>query len=499
MSAKAKNLLKGSVLRTFYFFTSVLVGLFLMPFMIRYLGDEIYGLWMFIASMLGFYFLFDMGLNSAIQRYVSQAIGKEDYREANVIVNTSFVLFIIIGIFVLFFSFILACVLPLILKNITDVHLFWTVMIILGANLAVRLPMNVFSGILTANLRYDVQMGVDLFKLLMNATFIVLFLKLGYGVIAVALVFCFSDLIGHLLFYLLVKKLAPYIIINKRFFVKSRIRELFSYSWKTLGVQVADKLRFNIDNFVIVGFLGLNFVTVYAIAARLGRHFISLITSAIGILIPVFSQYEGDGDFHSIREKFILTTKISSYSAIFIGESIIIFGKAFIERWMGPQYLEAYPLLVVLIIPITIALMQNPSIQLLYGISKHHFYTVSNSIEGVANLVLSLILVQKFGLMGVVLGTAVPMIIIKLLIQPNYICKVIGLDIRMYYSILLIAICQSTIIIVTYAYICRNFITPSYLNLILMVLSELSIFLIVVYFIGFTNKERQYFKALFRI
>src|SRR3989338_1654259 len=124
MSSKAKTLLKGSVLRTFYFFASALVGLFLMPLMIHSLGDELYGMWMFAASLLGFYLLFDMGLSSATQRYVSQAIGRESHKEADVIANTSFVLFTVIGVFALLISFVLAYFLPLLLKNITHIHLF---------------------------------------------------------------------------------------------------------------------------------------------------------------------------------------------------------------------------------------------------------------------------------------------------------------------------------------------------------------------------------------
>ena len=496
MSSKAKTLLKGSVLRTFYFFASALVGLFLMPLMIHSLGDELYGMWMFAASLLGFYLLFDMGLSSATQRYVSQAIGRESHKEADVIANTSFVLFTVIGVFALLISFVLAYFLPLLLKNITHIHLFRIIMLILGANLAISIPMRVFSGILMSHLRFDIQTGIELFKLFVRAALVVLVLKLGYSVIAVALVFCSSDLLGYFLFYIFARKTAPYIRINMKSFDKTKIKTLYGYSWKTLVAQIADKLRFDVDNFVIVAFLGLNFVTVYAIAARLARHFIDLITSVVGILTPVFSQYEGKGDFQAIREKFILSTKISSYLAIFIGGSLIIFGKAFIQRWMGPQYLEAYPLLVVLTIPLTLALMQNPSIQLLYGVSKHNFFAVFNSVEGISNLIISLILVGKFGVMGVALGTAIPMIIIKLFIQPVYTCNAVKLSIAEYYYLLIGSAVKPTFVILTLAYISRNFIAPSYFSLVSVLLCQSAIFAIVIFFIGLTKKERDYFKAV---
>jgi O-antigen/teichoic acid export membrane protein len=373
------------------------------------------------------------------------------------------------------------------------------VIIILGTTLAVSIPMRVFIGILTSHLRYDIQTKIELSRLFLRSALVVLVLKLGHGIIAVALVSCFSELFGYFLFYQFARKTAPYISFSIKFIDRTKIKTLYSYSWKTLVSQVADKLRFDIDNFVIVGFLGLNFVTIYTIAARLMRHFIDLIGSIVGMLTPVFSQYEGRGDFHAIREKLLFTTKISSYLAIFIGGSLIIFGKAFIERWMGPQYLEAYPLLVVLTIPLTIALIQNPSVQLLYGISKHNFYAIFNSIEAVANLVLSLILVRKYGLMGVALGTAIPMMIIKLFVQPVYTCKVVGIRVTKYYLIILITMIKAATVISLFALLGNSFIIPSYPSLVFIFLCQLSIFSLVIFAIGFTHTERYYFKNLVRI
>ena len=60
----------------------------------------------------------------------------------------------------------------------------------------------------------------------------------------------------------------------------------------------------------------------------------------------------------------------------------------------------------------TTAFMQNPSINLLFGISKHHYYAIANTLEGVINLLLSLILVKYYGIYGVAFGTAIPMILL---------------------------------------------------------------------------------------
>ena len=173
--------------------------------------------------------------------------------------------------------------------------------------------------------------------------------------------------------------------------------------------------------------------------------------------MPLFSHYEAQNDYKSIREKFILITKISCILSICLGSIILLTGKVFIERWVGKQYSDAYTILVILLIPNIISSMQMPTNQLLQGISKHKFYAVSNLLEGIFNLILSIILAKKFGLIGVALGTAIPMIINKTIIQPLYTCSFIKLNYnRYYFSILL----RSSILFITSYIIFYFTLTP---------------------------------------
>lgn len=497
MPANAQILARGSLIRIGSFFINAVILFAMMPFVIRSLGDKMFGLWIFIGSFLDLYGLFDLGFGSAVERYVSRAIGVQDYREANVVINTSLFLFSIIGAITLLFALGTAFLLPLWVKNIMEAALFKQIALILGLSFAFSFPMKVFSGILTSNLRYDLVTSIAISKLLLKTILIIIFLKLGFGILALAFITLFTDLISYLASYIISLKIAGYIVIAKKFIELSRIKTLFQYGIYTFINQIADKLRFGIDNLIITVFLGFSFVTLFSIVSRLITYFIDLISRAINVLIPVFSQYESRGDYRSIREKFIFTTKISGYASILIGGILLIFGKMFIIRWMGQEYKGAYPLLVVLVIPVTIALMQCPSVEVVYGVSKHKFYTVSNTIEGLGNLILSVILVKRFGLMGVALGTAIPMLVIKLFVQPIYTCRIIKLSIPYYYARIIGNILLKSIIILSIFWlIIRNFIIPNYLKLSIQITACLIIFSIVIFLGGLKTAERQYVKRM---
>jgi len=497
MSAKAKILAKGSVLRMIEFFAIAFVTLAMTPFIIHSLGDAMFGLWTFIGSFLGYYGLMDFGLNSAIQRFLSRAIGSSNNGEANKIINTALALFTILGLLTLFFSFIVAFGLPLLIKNIIEVNLFRTIILILGMNFAIGFPLRVFSGILFANIRYDLSTAVELVKLAVRTLLIIIFLKNECGIISLAVITFVIDIIGYVSKYFIVRHLYQYLVFSRKLIDRSLVKPLFGYSVYTFISQIADQLRFNIDNLVITMFIGLSSVTLYSIASRLVGYFMQFMMSAIGMLAPLFSQYEASGNYDSIRDKFIFTTKISGYLSIMVGGTLIIFGKAFIQRWVGIEYTNAYPILLILVIPIILALMQSPSIQLLYGISKHRFFAISNSVEGVANLVLSLILVRKYGLIGVALGTAIPMVIIKLFVQPVYTCRVIKLSIKKYYlEVLGPAILNSGVILILLWFMVKNLITADYFKLSALISVVFVMFTLCVFFLGFKEFERNYFKKL---
>ena len=499
MSSKAIKLVKGSALRIIQFAFTVIISLIMMPFVIHSLGDKMYGMWILVGSFLGYYGLLNFGLSSAVQRYISKAIGEKNYDEINKIVNTSLLLFIILGLIALVISIITAVIVPILIKNITDVNMFRKIMLIVGVSFVIGFPMRVFLAIFEANLRYDICAAIELMKLFTRTALIILFLKMGYGIIALALITFSVSMFEYLSQYYLVKKLYSNIVYSRKYIEISKMKMLFEYSKYSFIAQLADILRFKVDNLVIVIFMGLSQITLYSIAARIIKYFMELIMASVGMLTPVFSQYDGMGDYGSIRDKFIFMTKISSYISIFIGGTLIIFGKAFIERWMGIDYLDGYPLLIVLVVPIMIALMQSPSIQLLYGISKHKFFAISNSIEGIANLIISLLLVRKYGLIGVALGTAIPMIFIKLFVQPIYTCKAIKLDLwKYYFGVMIPVILKSSFVIISFWYLFRVYIHPSYLSLLALIVCEVLCFTVIIYFIGFQINERNSFKSLIK-
>lgn len=491
----AKRLISGSVLRVTLLACNIGVSFFMMPFLIHVLGDRWYGFWTLIGTFMGFYGFLDLGLSSAVSRFISKAYGRNDYNEINSVINTSLVLFSFIGFVAFVISCLAAALCPYFIKDYNEAILFRKVILILGISLSIGFPIRAFSGILSAKIRYDLVTYVELFKLFVRSTLIVYFLKIGYGILSLALITFFVELASYVIFFFLVKREFRQLKFSLNLFKAKRIKTLFHYSSFTFIIQLADILRFKVDSFVIAGFLNLSLVTHYFVASRLLEYFLQFIVSSVGIMSPVFSQYEGRGDIESIRKIFLYVTKISVILAVFVGTSLIIYGSVFIEKWMGTGFNDSYNVVVILCIPMITALIQNPSIGLLYGISKHHYIAFANSCEGVINLILSLILLRYYGIYGVALGTAVPMLFFKLVVQPIYVCRVIKLSLYKYYfEALLIPGLKTLSPILLYYYLTKDFLSPNYVYIFSISLVQLIIFIPIAFFLIIDTETRRLIK-----
>lgn len=462
-----------------------------MPFIIHSLGDRMYGMWILVSSFLSFYWLFNIGLGPATQRYVSKALGHNNLEDANTYINTSFAVYALLGILVFAFTIIAAIGLPLFVTNNNEISLLRSIIIILGGNFALGMPMRVFTGVLSVHLRYDIISTIGIVKDVIRVCLILVLLKNGYGILSLAAIHVLTDIFEYVVGFIYAKMIANYFKIGFKQLDKKRLRELFSYSWIALGIQITDRLRFNIDSFIIAGYLGAEKVTIYTIAYRLIDYYRQSVSSALGMLMPIFSRMEAEGDIENVKEKFQFVTKISIYFSIYIAGSLIIFGEFLITAWVGPRFIFAYTLLLILVVPSTFNIMQNPSVDLMFGISKHRDYLTLTAVEAILNLTLSIILAPIYGLIGVAFGAAIPTIFTRLVLQPMYACKAIGLSLRAYYIDISVSVMKASVLVFLYYLLAINYLTTDLINLIFFAVILFSIFTLSLFYIGFDKKEKD--------
>ena len=412
---------------------NIVVGFLLTPFIISHLGKTGYGIWILIGSFIGYYGLLNLGVGSAIMRYVARYAGQGDEKSLNETASTAMAMFCCTGVLAIAASFFLAGPLARFFevepKHFDD---FRYVVWIIGLATGLSFPGNVFGAIVAAYERFVVVNFVRVATALVRAGLVVIFLLYGMDMPGVALAALGSQLFALIANFLLCRHFTPLVQVKLAFAKLRVLRKLIVYGGITTIIVVADIMRISLDRVVIGKMVGMAEVGIYGIAALIIQYMLHLVTTGMRVLTPRFAALDGAKEHTRLQSLFLRSLPVSALLAFGASMLTIIFGARFITWWVGEEFAGAIPVLWIIAAAYAFALSQNPSIGLMYALNKHRYYAVATMIEAIANVTLSILLVSRYGIIGVALGTAIPMLIIKVLVMPIYVSRVVGVSILSY-------------------------------------------------------------------
>jgi len=488
-----RTIVLGSALRVAGLVLNTASVFFVMPFVVHSLGDRLYGYWALVGALVGYYELLDLGIVSAVQFQVAAALGKNDLKLASRSISTAFIAFSSLGCVAFFITIILATLTQFVFHTADDIWLFRKVLLILGIGFAIGFPSRVFLAAISAHLRWDLLAAVDISILILRTFLIVIGIKFGGGLILLASVAVFTGFLSTAAQILILYRIHDGLQISLKLGSRALLRELIQYGGWASVIKIADQLRFYVDGWVVGAFVGVAAVTHYAIGSRLSLSFMSLIIAVVGILSPWFSLLVGKEDYVAIRRVFNFATKISASLSTIIAGCLLLYGYPFILNWMGARYTDGFWPFAILVIAVYSDVSQQPLVSYLYGVSKHSFLAKITLAEGVINLALSIFLGRRYGMIGVALGTLIPMLIAKLLIHPAYACRQLKLPLRDYYLKTLgkAALLSALGVVIPWLIVFRFFPTTSIYSVVALIMAQSLVAVAIASFTVLTPAERS--------
>jgi O-antigen/teichoic acid export membrane protein len=398
------------------------ISAILTPAMVHGLGDLYYGMWVLIGSFIDYSGLLDMGMRATVFRYVAFFKGANQREPLNETFTTgvaiSFSAMCIAAVAFVGLSFIL----PRFFKFTgSDKAIFsWTI-ILMGTALAVALPGQFLFAYLRGLERFDLyNLGMVIHGVIRGITLLLL-LKFGYGIIYISAAVLILEVLFLIFRWFLVMWTDPGLQFSFKYLNWQRTREMSSFGFYSFVYNSGETLRYSTDSFVIGRMLSVALITPFSVATRLMEYFKTLSGGVSGPVMVRITGLTGKNQQGELRTEFLRSTRFSMLLSMFVGGLLIVDGKTLIRLWVGPKYLISYSLLVVLTVAYVALLGQTPSSLLVFANARQHralsWWTLA---EGAANLLLSIWWARKYGLMGVALGTAIPLVASKVLVQPWY-------------------------------------------------------------------------------
>ncbi|MGE3275495.1 MAG: oligosaccharide flippase family protein [Vicinamibacterales bacterium] len=423
-----RNVLTGTVTKYALLAVNIGLGLVLMPFTIRHLGTEDYGLWMLVASLTYYFQLLDLGYGTGIVRHVSDADARGDTTRVNRILSTFVVVHAGLGLLAAVgVAALVTWVIPR-FPNLDpgQIQQGQWVLAILGVRIAVGFPMTVFGAATTARQRFALNNGVAIAVALVNGLVTYVVLASGHGLLPLVAATTTVGLASYAAYAWTARVAMPELRIRPSGFSRALVAEVTTFSLYLFVIDIAVQIGFNLDNLVIGAALGTSAVAVYAVALRLAEYQRRLCNQFNGFLFPIVVTLQARGQSEAVRTMLIETTRIALI--LVTGATVVVvgFGAPLIELWIGPGFGGAVTPLYILAVAGVVLVGQGPLGNVLLGSGHHRLVAFASLGEALANLGLSLILVGPFGMNGVAAGTAIPVLVANLFILLPVACRRAG-------------------------------------------------------------------------
>jgi O-antigen/teichoic acid export membrane protein len=384
---------------------SVLTGLALVPFIVNRIGLASFGLWALVSGLFGTMGVLDAGLSPTLTKKSAELLAKNEHAKLNETAGAIFTLYLGVGII----AFVILCGLALFARGIFHVspesaQTFRIVLFIVAAQLALSFPLSTWASITAGLQDYHVSSAITLATILVKSLLTVVLLQMGFGLISLIWLGFITNVVSSLAYIVWVRRRLPTLEVRPSIRNFDQIGELSRFTGSMFIWGIAGRLALESDRIIIGLFLPLSSIGVYEIGLRICNY-------SRNVLYPVFTFLPAASDLNArneterLQQLYLIGTKYFELFYAFVACGLFLFGRQFIQLWMGPGF-ELSAVILFILLAGNIYQSQNAVAHvLLPGIGRLRAFTWIMVAYPVLNLTLSIVLIQKWGLVGVAIAT----------------------------------------------------------------------------------------------
>ncbi len=444
-------------------------------------------------SVTGYLGLLDLGVRGSVTYYIAKFHTQGKHEEASHVVSSALAVFTGLGILALAGSIVLSIFItklfhvPSQLKSDLQV-----IAVLAGLSMALTLVANVYGAVVIGLQRFDLANAIDMGLGLLKAALTLVVLWRGHALMSLAIIHVTGSAATGILYALITRKLYPQLRVWYSWSDRLNARLIFSFGSYLFFLNASTYLVLYTDSLVIGAFLPVAMVTFFAIGGNLIASARSLVSGISTTMTPLASSLDAGGNLQQIRTIALGGPRYATMLVLPIAITLALRGKTFIGLWMGGEYAgPSSAILQVLSLALFLTAANQVATSTMLGLNKHRPLVFVNIAEGIVNLALSIVLVQRLGIVGVALGTAIPNLVTSFCFWPPYIRRVFAISGWTYLSSTWIRPAAAAIpFALTSLAIDRMWYAPSVWFFLLQVILTLPVAMLSFWFCCFTSTER---------
>lgn len=395
------------------FGSSVLIGLWLVPYLVGHLGMAAYGMVPLAAVFTQYVGVIANALKMPVARFMTLAYrgGGGARKDSLAIFNTAFFAYLGLAVFqipffALGFSF---------LNEIFTIPpgILWDTKILLFCSLLsylISFVGSVFGVATFANNRVDVDEGINTARIILKVVLLVfIFTKFSPALRYVGYVELFVAVFVLTCKVVAWRRLMPDLRINLHLFQFERIRPILGMSIWILISNFGSLLFLRANVWIINKFISAEAAGQYGALMKWDALLRSATAMASVVIAPMVMIYYSKKQFEDAARitqygvKF-LTLGMAVPCALIVG-----FSPQVLSLWLGPEYVSMWPILSAMMFLLYLNCGVTPIFQIQNAYNKVKLPAVMSLLMGVLNAVACIIAIVYFnqGILGVVVVTTI--------------------------------------------------------------------------------------------
>lgn len=498
---KINQLKMGAALSYTNIILSNLINLLFTPFLLTTLGKSEYGLYSLIGAFVGYMAVLDFGLGNTIIRYVAKYRAENNKQGEQGFLSLAFLIYGILSIISIIIGLAIIPLLPMVFGKLTADELITAKKMfeVLIINIGLTLFLNAFTSIMSGYEKFVFPRAITIIRVIARPMAIVVLLLMGYKALAIVVV---DTILNLLLLFVNMW----FVFFKMKIKVKYQshhwpfVKEILLFSVFVFINMIVDQVYWRLGQLVVGISYGAAAVAIFAVGMQFPSYYMNFSTAISGVFLPRATQMcvdNASGD--ELTDLLIKTGRIQFIVIGFILSGFILLGKPFVILWAGSDYVDAYYIALIAMIPLTIPLIQNVGISILQAKNLHAFRSIMYLVISILNFGISILLTNQIGIIGAVIGTSISLILGNIIIINIYYQRKIGLNIprffREVFSLLLPAITLSIVI----GYIFLYIPVGGWLGLLVKGVLFSMIYVISVWKIGMNAYEKRLFSEPLKI
>ena len=414
----------------------LMVAFFLTPFIVSSLGMVTYGIWSLVNSVIGYLGLIDMGIRGSVGRYINHYMARDDAERVNEVISTSLFFLTLMCLIVFGISYLIAFNFDSLFSK-TPRDLLGVLRIVLplmAFNLWLTFVSSIYRSVIAALDRFEVLNAVSIFVLGLRTAGVVLVLRLGHGLLGLAIVATVANVVSGIVFMISASRLYTELHSSLEHVNRERFSEMWKFGIASFVTRIASQFVYESGSIITMILLGPTMVAVYSIGTMLVQYGQNVMEQIGGTLFPSIMKAGSVRDISGLQHIFVLYGRLAFFFGVLVYMGFVVFGRHFIELWVGPSFRQAAVVLAILSVSELLSHLGRIGGSILFSLDKIRYNVVCSVCEVGANILLTVIFVGVFhlGIKGIALGVLVPRVGVLGFAYSLYTAKVLAMSYRDY-------------------------------------------------------------------